>query len=116
MILGIVISLHNDKYSYFGLGVRYNFNREKSQYPKDKIKEPKADSEKWKLFGSKKEDVKPNDVSLGNPIESRKSGKIDQTQENEELEEVKLRMFELQLKLFEMQYLLNGGDPNSKPE
>jgi len=108
-----------DKYSYFGLGVRYNFNREKSQYPKEKIKEPKepkADSEKWKLFGSKKEDVKPNDVSLGDPISARKSGKIDPTQENEELEEVKLRMFELQLKLFEMQYLLNGGDPNAKPE
>ncbi len=24
-----------------------------------------------------------------------------------------MKMFELQLKLFEMQYLLNGGDPNA---
>ncbi len=103
-----------DKYSYFGLGVRYNFNREKSQYPKKKIKEektPKAEDEKWKLFGSKKEDVQPNSVNLEEPIASRQSGKIDQTQQSEELEEVKLKMFELQLKLFEMQYLLNGGDP-----
>lgn len=103
-----------DKYSYFGLGVRYNFNREKSQYPKKKVKEektPKAEDEKWKLFGSKKEDVQPNEVSLEEPLSSRKSGKIDQTQQSEELEEVKLKMFELQLKLFEMQYLLNGGDP-----
>lgn len=104
-----------DKYSYFGLGVRYNFNREKSQYPKKKIKEekaPKAEDEKWKLFGSKKEDVQPNAVDLEEPLSSRKSGRIDQTQQSDELEDVKLKMFELQLKLFEMQYLLNGGDPS----
>src|SRR5690606_33093743 len=103
-----------DKYSYFGVGLRYNFNREKSQYPKKKIKEVKvhkADDEKWKLFGSKKENVEPNAVKLDEPIASRKSGKIDQSRESEELEQVKLKMFELQLKLFEMQYLLNGGDP-----
>ena len=104
-----------DKYSYFGIGVRYNFNRDKSQYPKKKIKEekvPKADDEKWKLFGSKKEDVQPNAVNLEEPLSSRKSGKIDQANQSEELENVKLKMFELQLKLFEMQYLLNGGDPS----
>lgn len=103
-----------DKYSYFGLGLRYNFNRDDSQYPAKKIKEEKvkkSSDEKWNLFGSKKEDVQPNTINLQEPIESRKSGKIDQTQQSDELEQVKLKMFELQLKLFEMQYLLNGGDP-----
>lgn len=104
----------NDKYSYFGLGVRYNFNRSKDNYPEKKIKEKKekkSDDEKWKLFSSKKEDVQPNAVNLETPISSRQSGKIDPGMKSEDLEEVKLKMFELQLKLFEMQYLLDGGDP-----
>ena len=104
----------NDKYSYFGLGLRYTFNRDKSSYPKKKVKEPKeqkSDDEKRKLFGSKKEDVQPNAVNLQTPISSRQSGKVDPAMKSEDLEEVKLKMFELQLKLFEMQYLLDGGDP-----
>lgn len=107
----------NDKYSYFGLGVRYTFNREKSSYPRKKEKEKKeqkSDDEKWKLFGSKKEDVQPNAVQLETPISSRQSGKIDPGMQNEDLEDIKLKMFELQLKLFEMQYLLDGGDPAKK--
>lgn len=104
----------NDKYSYFGLGLRYTFNRDKSSYPRKKEKEKKekkSDDEKWKLFGSKKEDVQPNAVQLETPISSRQSGKITPGQQTKDLEDVKLKMFELQLKLFEMQYLLNGGEP-----
>lgn len=105
-----------DKYSYFGLGVRYNFNRSKSDYPKKKEKAQKDNEDKkWSLFGSKKEDVSPKTVELEEPIESHKSGAIEPGQENEELENVKMKMFELQLKLFEMQYLLNGGNPDSAP-
>ena len=107
----------NDKYSYFGLGLRYTFNRDKSSYPKKKekeAKEQKSDDEKRKLFGSKKEDVQPNAVNLETPISSRQSGKVDPAMKSEDLEEVKLKMFELQLKLFEMQYLLDGGDPNKQ--
>ncbi len=106
-----------DKYSYFGLGARYNFNRDKSQYPEKKEKEPKAEKaadDKWKLFGSKKDDVSPNAISIKEPVESRKSSKLDPMAESKELEEVRMKMFELQLKLFEMQYLLNGGDPEAK--
>ena len=101
----------NDKYSFFGLGLRYNFNRDKSDYPEKKIKEPKENKharnqndEKFKLFGSKKDNVAPRDVSINDPIQSRQSGKIDPALENKDLEDVKLKMFELQLKLFEMQY------------
>lgn len=101
----------NDKYSYFGVGLRYNFNREKEQYPKKKEKETKEKdpNKKWSLFGSKKESVEPNEVDLAAPIESRKSNPISPDQADENLEEIRMKMFELQLKLFEMQYLLNGG-------
>lgn len=92
-----------DKYSYFGLGIRYNFNRDKSEYPKKKSKERKKKE-------SSKEDVAPKSVNLQEPIQSRKSGAIVPEKENAQLEDVKLKMFELQLKLFEMQYLLNGGN------
>lgn len=110
----------NDKYSYFGLGVRYNFNREKEDYPKKKVKEPKEpkdENDKWSLFGSKKDDVSPNAVTLEEPLASRQSNPVTAAQKDKELEEIRMKMFELQLKLFEMQYLLNGGNsPEKKAE
>ncbi len=107
----------NDKYSYFGLGLRYNFNRNKDDYPKKKPKAKKKDSlgsandsdSKWRLFGSKKENVQPNEVQIAGPIESRQSNKIVPAAQNKDMEEIRMKMFELQLKLFEMQYLINGG-------
>ncbi len=106
-----------DKYSYFGLGLRYNFNRNKEDYPKKKPKDKESDSsaskvnsdDKWRLFGSKKENVKPKDVEIPGPIESRQSNKIVPAEQNKDMEEIRMKMFELQLKLFEMQYLINGG-------
>jgi len=105
----------NDKYSYIGIGLRYNFNREKKEYPPKKKKEDKDEKKKWKLFGSKKEDVEPNDVELNEPLESRKSNPINAESQNDDLEEIRMKMFELQLKLFEMQYLLNGGKKPATP-
>lgn len=109
----------NDKYSYFGVGLRYNFNRTKDQYPKKKKKEEKEPKDKkWSLFGSKKDDVQPNEVSLPGPIESRQSNPIVPEQTDEQLNDIKMKMFELQLKLFEMQYLLDGGEgtpPTGQP-
>jgi len=108
-------SAQSDKYSYVGIGLRYNFNREPADYPKKKKRKKKEDKEdadkdrKWKLFGSSKEDVKPNDVKLDGPIESRMGNSVDPDQQDSDLEEVRMKMFELQLKLFEMQYLLGGG-------
>ncbi|MGB6034782.1 MAG: hypothetical protein WBG42_00840 [Cryomorphaceae bacterium] len=101
----------NDKYSYFGVGLRYNFNRTKDQYPKKKKKEEKEPKDKkWSLFGSKKDNVSPNEVNLEGPIESRESNPIIPDQTDEQLNDIKMKMFELQLKLFEMQYLLDGGE------
>lgn len=105
----------NDKYSYFGLGMRYNFNRSKDDYPPKKVKDkdliPQAGNEKWKLFGSKKDDVSPREVNLDGPIESRKSNKVLPTEQNKDMDEIRMQMFELQLKLFQMQYLLDGSTP-----
>lgn len=112
----------NDKYSYYGVGLRYNFNRSPDEYPakkprKNKNKQSAADDsatdkdKKWRLFGSAKEDVKPKEVSIKEPIESRLGNKVDPAVQNEELEAVRMKMFELQLKLFEMQYLLGGDAP-----
>ncbi len=105
----------NDKYSITTIGLRYNFNRETDDYPrkKKKAKPESADKQdasgKWKMFGSKKENVAPNDVDLNGPVQARMGNKVDPAVENKELEEIRMKMFELQLKLFEMQYLL-GGD------
>jgi hypothetical protein len=102
----------NDKYSYFGFGLRYNFNRTKDDYPPKKIKEKdliqSPEKEKWRLFGSKKEDVSPKEVNLDGPIESRMSNKVIPGEQNKDLDEIRRSMFELQLKLFQMQYLLEG--------
>jgi len=106
----------NDKYSYIGVGLRYNFNRDKEDYPPKKEKSDKEEKEKWRLFGSKKEDVEPSDVELNEPLESRKSNPINPESQDEDLEEIRMKMFELQLKLFEMQYLLNGGKKPGTPK
>lgn len=106
----------NDKYSYWGVGLRYNFNRYKDQYPAKKPKKKKEPKDgKWSLFGSKKEDVQPNEVDLNTPLESRQSNTINPAQSDEQLNEIKMKMFELQLKLFEMQYLLDGGTGTPPP-
>jgi hypothetical protein len=85
----------NDKYNYVGIGVTFNFNRSSDDAPKKKAKKEIPDDEstsdnsdnlKNKIFGGKKK---------------RKSSKED------ELLNVRLKLFETQLKLFEMQYLLN---------
>jgi len=59
--------------------------------------------------------VQPNEVQLNEPLESRKSNPINPESQDEDLEEIRMKMFELQLKLFEMQYLLNGGKKPATP-
>ncbi len=106
----------DDKYSYFGVGLRYNFNREEDQYPAKKKKVPKnqqksnGDSEKWRLFGSRQDNALPREVQLQDPVTARKA-KSNLSAKDEELEEIRMRMFELQLKLFQMQYLPDQPAP-----
>ena len=81
-----------DKYNYMGLGITYNFNRSLEDAPKKREKKVNNDQEtktsetttnKKGLFGNKKKKVK-----------------------DDELLNIRLKLFETQLKLFEMQYLL----------
>lgn len=86
-----------DKYEYIGIGVTYNFNRTKEDEPKKREKKVvddknddtsatvKPESSSNKLFGGKKKQNKG---------------------EEDELLNIRLKLFETQLKLFEMQYLL----------
>jgi hypothetical protein len=86
-----------DKYDYIGIGVTYNFNRTSADAPKKRQKKEVSEdahedessstesTEKKGLFGKKK-----------------KSKKAD----GDELLNIRLKLFETQLKLFEMQYLL----------
>lgn len=85
-----------DKYDYIGIGVTYNFNRTKDDAPKKRPKEEdnvedetttnteKSEGIKNKIFGKKKKHKGDDD----------------------ELLNIRLKLFETQLKLFEMQYLL----------
>ena len=102
-----------DKYSYVGIGIRYNFNRSSDDYPKKKPRKQnnspeKADGQSRNgLFRSKKDQASPQNVSIGEPLRSRQGSNLDQGN-NGNLDDIKLKMFELQLKLFEMQYLINS--------
>lgn len=81
-----------DKYNYMGIGLTYNFNRSLEDAPKKREKKEKVENDeetsntttkKKGLFGNKKKKVK-----------------------DDELLNIRLKLFETQLKLFEMQYLL----------
>ena len=85
-----------DKYDYIGVGITYNFNRSKDDEPKKREKEVTSDT------NDDSSKVKPNDS--GNRLFS---GKKKQSKgEEDELLNIRLKLFETQLKLFEMQYLL----------
>jgi hypothetical protein len=85
-----------DKYDYIGFGVTFNFNRSGDDAPK---KRPKKESS---LDDVTSDNTNDNKKSLfGGNKKKRKQAKED------ELLNVRLKLFETQLKLFEMQYLLN---------
>lgn len=86
-----------DKYNYIGLGITYNFNRTKDDAPKKKEKVIKDDTE----TSENNEDIKSSILSRNKSNKSKKSSSKD-----DELLNIRLKLFETQLKLFEMQYLL----------
>lgn len=82
-----------DKYAYFSIGIQYNFNRTEKDYP-DRRKPKKK----------KKDNVSPNDLDLGDklkPVKGFKSNK----KRDQEMMNAMMRMYELQLQLFQLQYL-----------
>lgn len=93
-----------DKYDYVGIGLVYNFNRTADDAPKKRSKKDEI-----KTF----EDGSANNSSaLGNSAnmlsKPKKKGLFGKRKksEDDELLNIRLKLFETQLKLFEMQYLL----------
>ena len=83
-----------DKYNYIGIGVTYNFNRSHEDSPKKKAKE------------EVKNDAFDDEASV--PAAKTKKGLFSKKKKKEEddLLKLRLKLFETQLKLFEMQYLM----------
>ncbi len=99
-----------DKYDYIGLGLTYNFNRNLDDAPKKKDKVKKFDLESNEnridssLVGSNVIETKSqNKKSEKRGLFGKKNKK---NSKEDELLNVRLKLFETQLKLFEMQYLL----------
>ncbi|MGE3653149.1 MAG: hypothetical protein AB7G22_03440 [Flavobacteriales bacterium] len=88
-----------DKYDYIGVGVTYNFNRTADDAPKKKQK--KETTEKTSNEDSSSTKVKSDS---GNKLFGNRKKKS--KTEDDELLNIRLKLFETQLKLFEMQYLL----------
>ena len=86
-----------DKYDYIGVGVTYNFNRSKDDEPK---KRPKEEITKDENTATDNSDNIRTNLLGGNKKKHKKS-------EDDELLNIRLKLFETQLKLFEMEYLLN---------
>jgi len=89
-----------DKYNYIGVGVTYNFNRTKDDAPK---KRPKKEDENDDTVDSSDTDPSKND-NIKKGIFSKKNKR--KKSNDDELLNIRLKLFETQLKLFEMQYLL----------
>lgn len=85
----------NDKYVYATIGVRFNFNRTDSDMPKRKKKRSKK---------SDRDSASPNELDLGTKLKPIKGFKGGQDREKE-LMNAMIRMYELQLQLFQLQYL-----------
>lgn len=111
----------NDKYSYFGLGLVFNFNREGDQYPskksKNKAKEKQATAQTMDGAGAKggaRDNVSPRELNLENRRYSNRSRGGYPGNVSWELEEIRMKMFELQLRLFQMQYLPDTFPPKQQ--
>lgn len=94
-----------DKFGYFGLGVTYNFNRSEDQYPDN------ATAQAGNGSGNP-EDIDVSDIDISEASGGKKgifSDVFSGDASEEELLQTKLRLFQLQLQLFQMHYLLEEG-------
>lgn len=92
-----------DKYNYIGLGVTYNFNRTADDAPKTKPKKPNPND----AFEDDQSNSNNKDADIRKSILSKGKKKPKKGSEDELLN-VRLKLFETQLKLFEMQYLIGN--------
>lgn len=85
-----------DKYGYVQIGVRYNFNRTEKDLPAKRKSKRKRNKNR--------DNVSPNELDLGDKLKPVKGFKGSKKREKEMLEAM-MRMYELQLQLFQLQYL-----------
>lgn len=83
-----------DKFAYMTVGVRYNFNRTEDDYPERRRRKNNRDSDS----------VSPNELDLGDKLKPIKGFKANKDRDKELLNAM-MRMYELQLQLFQLQYL-----------
>jgi len=89
----------NDKYNYIGLGITYNFNRTADDAPK---KRPKKEKDIDENNNEDNTSLNSDNIKKGIFSKNNKQKKGN----DDELLNIRLKLFETQLKLFEMQYLL----------
>lgn len=104
-----------DKYGYFGFGLKYNFNRGEDDMPEKKERKRRGGNDgsgDWSGDAGSTTGAGPNDINVdenfrsGRGLNLRKKKGRGGKGSDDELLDVRLKMFEIQLKLFEMQYLL----------
>jgi hypothetical protein len=95
---------HKDRYLYAGIGLMYNFG--------NKASEDVPDSDRLLRPGAEKSDVSgaagdAYDSSSSSSDSKPKKGRLSKKNKKEDKDlEIKMKLYELQLKLFEMQYLV----------
>jgi hypothetical protein len=92
-----------DKYEYVGIGLTYNFNRTSDDAPKKRSKKDGI-----KTFEDDSLNNSGSTPSMLSKPRTKKKGLFGKKKksEDDELLNIRLKLFETQLKLFEMQYLL----------
>lgn len=95
-----------DKYDYVGIGITYNFNRTSDDAPKKRSKKNEI-----KTFDDDSLNNTGDATNMLSKPKTRKKGLFGKRNkrkksEDDELLNIRLKLFETQLKLFEMQYLL----------
>jgi len=100
----------NDKYTYVGVGLRFNFNRSEADEPEKSSKGASNDVQSIGSSASSKEKSGGSKSKSGGLFSRKESSSSSRSRssESDDLLELRLKLYETQLKLFEMQYLLNG--------
>lgn len=90
-----------DKYGYIQVGMRYNFNRTERDMPTKR----RSNRSNRRSSRQDRDNVTPNQLELGDKLKPIKGFKGSSSASDKEMLEALMRMYELQLHLFQLQYL-----------
>ena len=96
----------NDKYSYIGVGITYSFNKSVEDAPKKREKKGVDEASDTADASESASDEGISVVPVKKKNKNKRTKTNNKSSEDDELLNVRLKLFETQLKLFEMQYLL----------